>query len=176
VAAVDRLRTATDAAVLVVHHTGKSGDMRGSTALYGAADSVIAQTMNDQLITLYNSGDFGGKNKFAESAEPKFYRIKPHSAGGFEGGVLVSSEKIVTNPAVNKQLTTYQKQILEALEGYDDGMSAKAVADATNFSRSTVYGNLKKLMKANYIKLENERYTISEDGISALFGNEDDDE
>jgi DNA-binding NarL/FixJ family response regulator len=174
VAAVDRLRIALNAAVLVVHHTGKSGDMRGSTALYGAADSVIAQAMNDGLVTLYNSPDFGGKNKFGESAEPKFYRIMAHSANGFEGAVLVPSEKIMTNPALTQKLTTYQKQILEALEGLDDGLTAKSIADATGFSRSTVYSNLKKLTKANFVKLDNERYTITEAGCSAFFGGEDD--
>lgn len=43
VAALDRIRAETGAAVLVVHHTGKGGDMvaRGSSALKGAVDTEI---------------------------------------------------------------------------------------------------------------------------------------
>lgn len=42
IANVDRLKNAFDAAVLMVHHSGKSGDMRGSTALLGAIDKQIS--------------------------------------------------------------------------------------------------------------------------------------
>src|SRR5438034_1345408 len=42
VAGLDRLRAATGAAVLVVHHTGReSGRERGSTALSGAVDTLM---------------------------------------------------------------------------------------------------------------------------------------
>jgi 5S rRNA maturation endonuclease (ribonuclease M5) len=39
--ACDRLRRATNAGVVGVHHAGKSGDMRGSTVLRGAGDFVF---------------------------------------------------------------------------------------------------------------------------------------
>lgn len=39
--ACDRLRRATEAGVIGVHHAGKSGDMRGSTVLRGAGDFVF---------------------------------------------------------------------------------------------------------------------------------------
>jgi hypothetical protein len=41
IAACDALRTSSGATVLGVHHTGKSGDMRGSTVLRGAGDCVF---------------------------------------------------------------------------------------------------------------------------------------
>jgi RecA-family ATPase len=42
IGAIDRLRRATEATVLVVHHTGKGGESeRGSSALRGAADVMI---------------------------------------------------------------------------------------------------------------------------------------
>jgi 5S rRNA maturation endonuclease (ribonuclease M5) len=39
--ACDRLRRATEAGVIGVHHAGKSGDLRGSTVLRGAGDFVF---------------------------------------------------------------------------------------------------------------------------------------
>ena len=175
VAAVDRLRLALQCSVLVVHHTGKSGDMRGSTALYGAADSVLAQTFNDGLITVYNAPDYGGKNKYGESADPMYFRIMSYAASGFEGAVIVPAEKIITDPSQTEKLTTYQQAILEAVEGYQVGLTASAIIDATEFGRSTIYSNLKKLMKAKFLKNENERYIITDDGCRALFGGDDDD-
>lgn len=49
----DRLREATGAAVLVVHHSGWSSDerMRGSTVLMAAADSVVAVTREQGALT-----------------------------------------------------------------------------------------------------------------------------
>ena len=41
IAACDRLRTLFGAAVLGLHHTNKAGDMRGSSVLSGAADSIF---------------------------------------------------------------------------------------------------------------------------------------
>lgn len=41
IAGADRIRTATGSTVLLVHHAGKDGKMRGSTALPGAMDAVI---------------------------------------------------------------------------------------------------------------------------------------
>ena len=49
IAACDRIRLGTGAAVLIVHHSGKNGaaGARGSTALQGAADTVIQVEKRD---------------------------------------------------------------------------------------------------------------------------------
>jgi hypothetical protein len=53
IAACDRLRTALGCAVLVIHHTRRDGaNERGSTALRGAADTMLAVTVADDVITL----------------------------------------------------------------------------------------------------------------------------
>lgn len=43
----DKLAAATGAAVLLIHHENKGGDMRGSTALNGAADFIIRVSRAD---------------------------------------------------------------------------------------------------------------------------------
>jgi hypothetical protein len=53
ISAVDRIRQETGAAVLLIHHTGKSGKaLRGSTALPGAADVLMFVKTNGDRATL----------------------------------------------------------------------------------------------------------------------------
>ena len=61
------LQQATGAAVLILHHTGRAAQdqERGSTALRGAADVMISQTIRDDIITLRNT-----KQKDAEEFMP----------------------------------------------------------------------------------------------------------
>jgi 5S rRNA maturation endonuclease (ribonuclease M5) len=62
---VGRLQRATGAAVLVVHHTGKSGDVRGSTALRGAVDAMMTMDRAGARLVVGNGGKIG-KMKEAE--------------------------------------------------------------------------------------------------------------
>lgn len=53
VAMADRLRRACGACLVIVHHTPRAGDNpRGSTALEGAADTVILVRKQDEMITV----------------------------------------------------------------------------------------------------------------------------
>lgn len=53
VAALDRLRKATGACVLVVHHQGRNGEhMRGSTALEGAATTILRTEKDSDVLTV----------------------------------------------------------------------------------------------------------------------------
>lgn len=50
---VEQLRIASGACVLIVHHQGRQGDhMRGSTAMEGAADTIVKVTKDDQVLTV----------------------------------------------------------------------------------------------------------------------------
>jgi hypothetical protein len=50
---VDRLRRVSGATVLIIHHMGRNGEhMRGSTALEGAADTIIQVTKDDELVAV----------------------------------------------------------------------------------------------------------------------------
>lgn len=169
VQACARLQTVLDCAVLVVHHTGKNGVIRGSSALYGASDSVIAQTMTDELITITNNPEKGGKNKYSEAMEDKHYRIMPMTTTtGINGAVLVPAEKMVTDIETDR-LTSSQRQILEALDGYEEeGLTPAQISSMSSLSNATVYRQLKKLKKADYVRFENERYYITGDGQGAL--------
>jgi len=56
VAGADRIRAATGATLLLVHHTGKDGKMRGSTALPGALDAYAEVTKTGELSLTLSCG------------------------------------------------------------------------------------------------------------------------
>ena len=52
VAAIDRIRSATGAGVLLLHHAGKNGELRGSSALPAAADQLTHLVSTSTGLTL----------------------------------------------------------------------------------------------------------------------------
>ncbi|MDO0937140.1 AAA family ATPase [Streptomyces sp. DG2A-72] len=73
VAAVDQIRTATGACVLLVHHSGRSGEnLRGASALDGAATTVIKVSKDSMYIELVSE-----KQKDVPDFEPVLLRTKP---------------------------------------------------------------------------------------------------
>lgn len=68
VTACDRLREATGACVLVVHHTGKdvAKGARGSSALTGAVDCLIAVERTPDQVTVMNKPPYGKQKDAAE--------------------------------------------------------------------------------------------------------------
>jgi hypothetical protein len=145
-----------NAAVLVVHHTGKDGKIRGSTALYAAADCVLAVTAADGRITIDNEPDKGGKNKHAAALPPKHLRLQPHEVHGFNGAVLVKDE--ASAPAFTGGLTRNQQEIVEALIGEVNGLTAYTIIEVTGASKSAVYRNLKQLVQVGRIYQVEDRY------------------
>lgn len=161
VGACDALRTALNTSILVVHHTGKSGEMRGSTALYAAADSVLAVKNNDGMVSVVNDPDGGGKNKHAAAVPSKYFKIVPHNAAGFEGAVLIEAQKMTVS--TEDALTDNQQLILDCIADYGDGVDAQTVLNTTNLKQATVYYNLKTLVKRKYLLFEKSLYSLNND-------------
>ena len=158
-----------DCGILMVHHTGKDGKYRGSSAFFGACDSIIAQSKLDGLIYLYNDDEHGGKNKHFEAAAMRRLKLLPVNTGEFQSAVLMDATDVIEAPDVNQSLTDTQRAILEAIDGYDNGMSVTNVIDATNISRATVFRQLKVLVKSGFLtRNDKELYLITEDGQDAL--------
>lgn len=166
---VDHMRFELGCSILVVHHTGKSGHMRGSSSLYGAADAVISVSKNDGVIKLTNNSDFEGKNKYGKEDWNHFFRLLPIEANGYEGAVLVETEQIIDDIShEGNSLSDTQEQILLLIKDYDNGIGAVTIVRTTEISQATVYRNLKKLMKAEYIEYDGKLYTITQAGKDAL--------
>lgn len=70
---LERLRRASAACVLVIHHMGRNGEhMRGSTALEGAAATILKVVKDEDVLTLSNP-----KQKDAEEFEDVQLRLVP---------------------------------------------------------------------------------------------------
>jgi hypothetical protein len=166
VGACDALRNAIHTSILVVHHTGKSGEMRGSSALYGAADSVLTVNKTDGTVMISNDPDAGGKNKHAPAAANMYFKIMPHAVGDFAGAVLVETQQMIIS--AEDPLTNNQELILECIQGYGSGVDAQTVLNTTNLRQSTLYLNLKKLVSLGYLDFTNGLYSLTDMGIDEI--------
>lgn len=161
VEACNRVMRELSAGILLVHHVGKDGKMRGSTALFASCDSVLFLRRDERNITLFNNLDMGGKNKFREEGMPMYMDFLPVG----ESAVLIPTSQII-NDGLEK-LPTNQRMILEALEPHSS-MSAANLAAATELTKSSLYHALRKLLKAELVTQDDEAYSITEKGKDTL--------
>lgn len=157
--------------VLVVHHTGKDGTMRGSNALRGACDSVMFLSRSDDTIKLSNSYDDGGKNKHGAELPTRYLKLLPQSVTVdnelYESAVIIETDRVVQSP--DDKLSKNQQLILESVDGYDKGLTAQTIINSTSIKQSTVYYNLKALVKSGHLSYNDvERYLITEKGQDVL--------
>lgn len=159
--ACNRVMRELSAGMLLVHHVGKDGKMRGSTALFASCDSVLFLRRDERNITLFNNLDMGGKNKFREEGMPMYMDFLPVG----ESAVLIPTSQII-NDGLEK-LPTNQRMILEALEPHSS-MNAANLAAATELTKSSLYHALRKLLKAELVTQDDEAYSITEKGKDTL--------
>lgn len=109
VAACDALRHATGAFVLGVHHTAKSGEMRGSSVFAGQADAIFRLARKKGSPAAILSCD---KQKDAPDGWADTYTLL--KVDGMFGASLVPTraEPVITQGEVNKSL---QERVLEAI-------------------------------------------------------------
>lgn len=170
VSACDKVIHALGTGVLAVHHTGKDGKMRGSSALFGACDSVLFLQRSENSLTIFNSLDQGGKNKYSAEAKPKHVMFLPKVAAvgdrEFESVVLVPAQQMTTTST--DTLTTNQRLILDVLEAYDNGAKASQIQEMTQIPLATVYRQMATMKKNKWVIPDGDRFVITDEGISAL--------
>lgn len=137
--------------MLLVHHIGRAGVMRGSTALDGGADSVMVLARDGQTIVLHNAFEKGGKNRFQmemPSIALRFESVDVTIDGKKENGaVVLPTEMPEESSDVN--LTALQAKILEVIEA--GKTTAQEIVDATGTGKSTVFYNLNSMKKTGII-------------------------
>jgi hypothetical protein len=126
VANIDRLRTETGAAVLIVHHAGKDDarGLRGHSILKAAADTVIEVSGQDGIRTLKVE-----KQKDGETGAARYFNLEIEEVGTDEDGQPITSCVVAPipqteggkPPAKIQKLTPEYQKALEYL--------ADAVAD-----------------------------------------------
>ncbi|MBT2207022.1 AAA family ATPase [Actinomadura sp. NEAU-AAG7] len=136
VAALERIRATTGACVLLVHHESRAGDnMRGSTALEGAAETMIRVSKDGPHIRLDNT-----KQKNAPEHAPLLLRLVPRGPSA----VLESQ----TGVGLAEELSNSETAILEAMRDSfgTTGASGATLRDVTEIPKTSFYRALNLLV------------------------------
>lgn len=157
----DLIRQETGAAITIVHHTGKAGAYRGSSALYGSVESWIDVANDDGLITVSC-----GKSKDAQPFAPRYLRMVEVG----ESVVLMPSDQVAQRSG---KLTEGQRKTLETLAlDIFTGPGAKRaeLVSATGINEVTMYKILSRLKRDNLIEQSRrgDPYKITHEGMAAI--------
>jgi AAA domain-containing protein len=157
----DLIRAATSAAVIIVHHTGKSGGYRGSSVLYGSCDSWIDVSNDDGLITVSC-----GKAKDWQRFDPRYLRMAPKD----ESVVLMPAEQVGRGSG----LTDGQRKVLEvlALDVFREAgaKSAQIKSTADQMPDKTLFRVLSHLKRNGFVNQgrRGDPYTITFKGLQEI--------
>jgi AAA domain len=145
----DRIRQASGATVLLVHHTGKDGiDARGSSALRGAADTMIKVEAEGRLLTLHNQPP-AGKQKDAEPFEKIRLRADQVQLATGQSVVLRAFGELHVQTANDRHAETVRAALADAFS--ETGASRTVLCDYTGLSPSQVSRAANTLLKRGHI-------------------------
>lgn len=151
----ERLRTASGACVLIVHHQGRSGDhMRGSTAMEGAATTIIKVAKDDDVLTIECT-----KQKDAPEFEPFALRLVSYDSSAILSPILDGTPQRTDTLAVRRMLADWWDS------HETDWVSVTTLIEARIVSKNTFHRTKKSLERANVIEIKGEgttrRYRLS---------------
>lgn len=126
VASLERLRAASGACVLVVHHSPRGGDNpRGSTALEGAADTIMRAEKDGSLVKVRNT-------KQKDSPEAQAFTVRLAESG--------SSAALTRNlGSAASIMTASEQQLLSTLHKLGGEAASTTLMQAADLPRSTFY-------------------------------------
>lgn len=146
---LERLRRTSAACVLTLHHTPRSGDhMRGSTAMEGAASTIIKVVKESEIITLNNDPEEGGKQKDAEPFDKITLRLVPSETSAIVTLTDRPKETDVSSKAVRDMLETWWERHEGVL------VSISALDKSGVCSQTTFYRHKDSLIKAGFISMD----------------------
>ena len=141
----EQVRAASGATVLLVHHTTKDGtSIRGSSALQGAADTLVEAKADGRLVTLSCA-----KQKDAAPFEPVRLRAEPVELAKGSSVVLRAFEGLQARAANER----HEQAILQTLQtDYSEtGASNKTLREGMGLGESTVSRAVNALLKRGAI-------------------------
>lgn len=140
--ALERLRIASGAAIMLVHHTPKDGEtMRGHTALEGAVDTTIKVGQTDGIIRVENH-----KQKNAAKFDPLVLALQ---SIGSSAALVLGSTRI--DPDGDRSISRMVGMMnllaeLDAGHGVAKGAWSKAAMEDLDIG-STTFGKVLRLLK-----------------------------
>jgi hypothetical protein len=163
VSAADKLREATGANVMIVHHSGVHEDRRerGSNVLRGAADTVIKVSRKDDKLDIINQGP-EGKQKDAE----EFKTIKLRTAkvafsqGGQEQTTLILNlreEDGAAEPegeAESLKIGRNEQAILKAMKKAEQPLGLMRLEAITKINKGSIVRALATLVEKELASVE----------------------
>lgn len=144
---LDQLRKSTGACVLSVHHTGRSGEMRGSTVMEGAATTIIKATKVDEQIEIECV-----KQKDAEPFDPIKLRLTSH-----EGSAIITLTSGAAHAYVGRlRKATWMRLWWDAFR--DETVAVSTLLKAEIVSEAVFYRTRYALIEGGVItRIENPR-------------------
>ena len=173
---IEAIRHATGAACIPVHHSNKTGGTyRGSSALFGAAYTVIELQKDDDLIIVKSE-----KAKNSANFAPRVLRLIQVSTGRetAEGEpetscVAVPSDKVYTR---GPELTERQRVLLDTLAMavfVEAGAKSATLQETLSIPKPSLYRTLSDLMRKGYVRqaTKGDPYYITNEGLTAIGAN-----
>jgi hypothetical protein len=158
VAGVDRVRHATGAAVLIVHHVGKGGDVRGSSALPGALDTQILAEADGEFLRLSCL-----KQKDAERFKPITLRRRIIDLGdGTSSLVLVPVEDSESAPKGIGDVPPSVRLVMRAIAS--GASRATQIGKQSNLPERTLYDALKQARGWGLVVVNGQIYRLTPSG------------
>lgn len=134
----ERLREASGACVLIVHHIGRNGDTgRGATVLDGAVSTIIKVTKDDDGVTLECT-----KNKDGEEWESIRLRAIPFG----------DSVVLVRHDGARRPSATSRRWLAKWWETHgDEPVSITALVESRVVAKATFYDSYRELLSSHVI-------------------------
>jgi AAA domain len=164
VTAADRLREATGANVLIVHHSGVHEDKRerGSNVLRGAADTVIKVSRKDDKLDIINHGPEGKQKDTEEFKTVKLRTAKvAFEQGGQEQSTLILNLREDDGSAEpegevgGERLGTNEQKIIDALKKADEPLGFTRLKAMTGIGNSgSIARSLDRLVEKELVSVD----------------------
>lgn len=146
----DAMRRELHCTIILVHHTTKnSTGERGSSALRGAADTMIEVSDNEGILKLSCS-----KMKNSVEFPPMFFKkVEIGLEPGLTSCVLIPSDKMLVK---SDEFTPNQLVILQWLSSnvFDQGARSTDLRNATGLSTGSFFSALNNLSRRGFIRKE----------------------
>lgn len=169
----DMLRQRFGCAVVIVHHTNKTGIYeRGSNALRGAADSMIRISDDDDIIVIESA-----KSKDSAPFETIYKKLRPIDVGQRDehGDPVMAMVIVDADPDLQTDvdgLTRNQRKVLIAAGNISEfGFSIIELSEALpEIGRKSLYNITSRLRKMGYLKQEAKRepFVLTDKGQKLL--------